>query len=116
MPGFGRNLLPDKAFSMFTPVNISLTKKKAVSYSTQTYGGNGFPSPADAHLDANLDIEKLLITHPASTFFMRVSGADLEKEGVFDQDLLVVDRSLKPSPGKFLIIVLDNQLAIRSYT
>jgi DNA polymerase V len=29
----------------------------------------GFPSPADDHLDRDLDLHELLIQHPASTFY-----------------------------------------------
>ena len=34
----------------------------------------GFPSPADDHLDRMLDLNELLITNPAATFYVRVSG------------------------------------------
>ncbi len=33
-----------------------------------------FPSPADDHLDRDLDLHELLIQHPASTFYVRLAG------------------------------------------
>ena len=34
----------------------------------------GFPSPADEYLDGRLDLNDLVVRHPTSTFFVRVSG------------------------------------------
>jgi hypothetical protein len=31
----------------------------------------GFPSPADDHLDRDLDLHELLIQHPAATYYVR---------------------------------------------
>ena len=56
----------------------------------------GFPNPAtDSHI-VSLDIAKLLIKHPASTFFMRMAGNKWETRGIFDADLIIIDRSLDP--------------------
>ena len=34
----------------------------------------GFPSPAEDYLDASLDLNDLVIKHPAATFFVRAKG------------------------------------------
>ena len=38
----------------------------------------GFPSPADDHLDRDLDLHELLIQHPASTFYVRLAGDSMQ--------------------------------------
>lgn len=65
----------------------------------------GFPSPAQGYEDEPLDLNELLIRHPAATFFFRVRGDSLKAEGIRDGSLLVVDRSRTPGPG--VIVVAD---------
>jgi DNA polymerase V len=66
-----------------------------------------------------LSLDELLITHPTSTFFVRV-GEDVgeagEGVGVFSGDLLVVDRALKPSLGKLVLVAVEGDLVLRRYT
>ena len=56
----------------------------------------GFPSPADDHLDRDLDLYELLIQHPAATYYVRLSGDSMQGAGLYDGDILIVDRSLEP--------------------
>ena len=73
----------------------------------------GFPSPADDHLEKNLDLNSYLIKHPTATFFVRVSGDSMINAGINDNDILIVDRSLKPSHGKIVIAVVDGQMTVK---
>ncbi len=73
----------------------------------------GFPSPADDHLEGSLDLNSYLIKHPAATFFVRVSGESMIGAGIYNNDILVVDRSIKPSNGSVVIAVLDGQLTVK---
>ncbi len=73
----------------------------------------GFPSPADDHLEASLDLNKLLIQHPESTFFVRASGNSMINVGINDNDTLVVDRSLEPKHGDIIIAALNSELTVK---
>lgn len=73
----------------------------------------GFPSPAEEHLGDTLDLHTLLVTRPAATFFVRVSGPSLSGIGVQDDDILVVDRSLTPRTGQVVIAVVDGELTVK---
>ena len=73
----------------------------------------GFPSPADDHLERNLDLNSHLVKHPAATFFVRVTGDSMIGAGINDNDILIVDRSLKPSHGKIVIAVVDGQMTVK---
>src|SRR6516225_8811 len=53
----------------------------------------GFPSPADDYLEGPIDLNELLIRHPAATFFVRVSGDSMTGAGIQDGDLLIVDKA-----------------------
>lgn len=73
----------------------------------------GFPSPADDHMDGKLDLNEHLIKHPTATFFVRVNGDSMINAGIYDGDLLVVDRSLEPTDGKIVIVALDGELTVK---
>ncbi len=73
----------------------------------------GFPSPAEDFIDINIDLNEELIQHPASTFFLRVSGHSMTGAGIHDGDLLIVDRSHNPMPGHIVIAVMDGAFTVK---
>lgn len=73
----------------------------------------GFPSPAQDHHEENLDIKNLLVKHPAATFFVRAAGDSMIGAGIHSGDILVVDRSLRPSRGRIVIAVLNGELTVK---
>ncbi len=73
----------------------------------------GFPSPADDYLDRSLDLNDYLIRHPAATYLARAKGDSMEGCGIYDGDLLIVDRSLEPQHGQVIIAALDGQLTCK---
>lgn len=94
---------------------ISPPKQLAlVLYSSKVQAG--FPSPADDHSDGTLDLNELVIRRPAATFYARAEGESMRDAGIFDGDLLVVDRSLKPDPGNIIIAVLNGCLTVKRLT
>ncbi len=73
----------------------------------------GFPSPADDHMEGSLDLNEHVIKHPSATYFVRASGDSMTGAGIFDGDLLIVDRSLEPGHGKVAIVEVDGQLTVK---
>lgn len=65
----------------------------------------GFPSPADDHVEAELDFNELLVKNPPATFSLRVKGNSMTGAGIFDGDILVVDRSIEARDG--LVVVAE---------
>lgn len=57
---------------------------------------NGFPNPATDSSLQLLDLNSLLIKHRTSTYFMRIAGSAWQEQGIFDSDIVLVDRALKP--------------------
>ena len=57
----------------------------------------GFPSPAEDFQVERLDLTAILVSHPQATFFLRLRGDSMRDAGLFDGDLLVVNRALKPA-------------------
>lgn len=73
----------------------------------------GFPSPADDYMEGSLDLNEHVIKHPSATYFVRASGDSMNGAGIFNGDLLVVDRSLEPVHGKVVIAEVNGQLAVK---
>lgn len=73
----------------------------------------GFPSPADDYIESQIDLHDLLVTSPASTFFMRASGDAMAAAGIFHGDLLVIDRSVEARPGRYVICTHGGAFLLR---
>lgn len=73
----------------------------------------GFPSPADDFIELSIDLNKHLIKHKDTTFFAKVKGHSMKNAGIFDGDLLVIDKSLEPQDGKIAICQIDGEFTIK---
>lgn len=73
----------------------------------------GFPSPADDFLELTIDLNKHLIKHKDSTFFAKVKGHSMKNAGIFDGDLLIIDKSLAPQDGKIAICQIDGEFTVK---
>ena len=73
----------------------------------------GFPSPADDYLEDSLDLNKYLIHHEESTFFVRAQGDSMLGAGIYPGDILVVDKSLDAKNGKIVIAVVDGEFTVK---
>lgn len=69
----------------------------------------GFPSPATDHLERPLNLQKHVVRHPASTYFVRVGEDDHSLLGLSTGDILVVDRSLAPRSESLVIAELHGE-------
>jgi DNA polymerase V len=73
----------------------------------------GFPSPAEDYKEDALSLDEHLITHPAATYLAKASGDSMQGLGIFDQDLLIVDRSLTPRSGSVVVAAVDGELCCK---
>lgn len=80
-----------------------------------TANATGFGAAADDYMDRGIDLNEQLIINKPATFFMRVSGSSMINAGIYDDDIVIVDKSIKPQNGKIVIAVLDGELLIRRY-
>ena len=74
----------------------------------------GFPSPAEDFQVERLDLTAILVSHPQATFFLRLRGDSMHDAGLFDGDLLVVNRALKPVNGDVVIAVVDGEFTCKT--
>lgn len=73
----------------------------------------GFPSPAQDFMDLAIDLNKELIKHPSSTFYGRVKGDSMIDAGIYDGDILVIDKSLDPTDGDMAVCYIDGEFTIK---
>lgn len=73
----------------------------------------GFPSPAEDYIRETIDLNKHLIPHPTSTFYARVVGDSMIEEGIEENDMLVIDRSLQPEEGDLAVCCLDGEFTLK---
>lgn len=73
----------------------------------------GFVSPADDFLERHLDLNRFLIQHAAATFFVRVDSAAMSGDGIFEGDILIVDKSLTAGDGSVVIAIVEGEFLVR---
>ena len=63
----------------------------------------GFPSVAQDYFDGDFSFDENVIIHPDTTFIVTVAGDSMQGAGIFDGDLLIVDRSLELTVKRLVI-------------
>jgi len=73
----------------------------------------GLPNPIDdAPADA-LTIDDYLIDRPSQTVLVRVKGDSMIDAGIFDGDLVVVEKQSTARRGDIVIAIVDNQFTLK---
>ena len=75
----------------------------------------GFPSPAHDFSESSLDLNSYVIRHPNATFFVRVQGESMREAGIFDGDILVVDKAIEPHDGSIVIACLEDEFTVKRF-
>lgn len=73
----------------------------------------GFPSPAGDYVEQELDLNSLCIRRPAATYFLRASGESMKDLGLYDGDILVVDRAETAVDGDVVIAEVDGGFTVK---
>ena len=79
-------------------------------------GGYGsFESPALDFPEDTIDLLKLLIKDKETTFFARVTGDSLNGIGVFDGDILIVQKGLFPRENDIVVVFYQGEFYVKRY-
>ncbi len=76
--------------------------------------GAGFPSPATDYIEDDIDLNSHLITNVPATFIIRVQGKSMTNVGIYDGDLLIVDKSLNPKNFSTVIANVNEELVVKT--
>jgi DNA polymerase V len=80
-----------------------------------TAKATGFGAAADDYAEKGIDLNEQLIHNKPATFFFRMKGDAMTEAGIFEGDVLIVDRSIKLSNGKIIVAILNGELLVRRY-
>jgi DNA polymerase V len=94
-------------------VSPALMKNKLSAPLFASQPAAGFPAPGDDLVEKPLDLNDLLIHNPTATFFVRVAGDSMEGAGIFNGDILVVDRSVTACDGKIVVAAVYGELVVK---
>jgi len=81
----------------------------------KTANATGFGAAADDYMERGIDLNEQLIKNKPATFFFRMKGDAMKDAGIFDNDVLIIDRSLKLADGKIIVAVLNGELLVRRF-
>jgi DNA polymerase V len=76
--------------------------------------GAGFPSPATDYIEDDIDLNSHLITNAPATFIIRVQGKSMVDVGIYDGDLLIVDKSIDPRNFSTVITNVNEELVVKT--
>ena len=81
----------------------------------KTANATGFGAAADDYMERGIDLNEQLIRNKPATFFFKMKGDAMKDAGIFDNDILIVDRSVKLVNGKIIIAILNGELLVRRF-
>ena len=73
----------------------------------------GFPSSAEDFQAKRIDVLERLVKHPQATYCMTVRGESMREACIFDGDVLLVDRAVKPAHGQIVVAVVDGEFTCK---
>lgn len=74
----------------------------------------GHPTPTDES-GVNFDVSRYLVSRPADSFFVEVSGNSMIERGIHHGDILVVDRSRGPVSGSVVVARLGDGYTVKTF-
>lgn len=72
----------------------------------------GFPSPAQGYEDKLFDMNSYYIKHPAATVFMQIASDRYRHMGIYNGDMLIIDRAKEVKQNSLVVYESDNQFVI----
>jgi len=76
----------------------------------------GLPISAADYIEDAIDLNKELVSDPFSTFVGKVKGFTLASEGIAEDDILVVDKSVAPLNKRLAICLHNGQYSVKRIT
>lgn len=75
----------------------------------------GFPSPAQDYISESIDLNRELVHHAESTFYARVDGDSMTDAGIYDGDIVVIDKSIDAADGDYIAAYVDGEFTLKKF-
>jgi DNA polymerase V len=73
----------------------------------------GFGAAADDYSERGIDLNEQLIRNKPATFFFLMNGDAMTGAGIFNGDILIVDKSIKAKSGKIIVAIVEGDMIVR---
>lgn len=87
--------------------------KRFTQLQVPTANATGFGAAADDYAERGIDLNEQLILNKAATFFFRMNSDAMTGAGISAGDVLIVDRSIKVSNGRIVVVANRGELLVR---
>jgi SOS regulatory protein LexA len=74
----------------------------------------GFPQAADQVVDF-MSLNDFLVDKPQETFLLKVTGDSLKDIGIFEDDLVVIEKKQNALPREIVLAFLDNEWTLKIF-
>lgn len=73
----------------------------------------GFPSPAADYEEVTLSLDELIDLRTPHVYLVRVEGPSMIGAGIYDGDVLVVNRALEARAGHIVVAYVDGGMTVK---
>ena len=73
----------------------------------------GFPSVAEDYKEDSLDFNAYLGINKPTVYALRAKGNSMVNAGIFENDILIVDKSIRPENGQIVVAAVDGQFTLK---
>lgn len=94
------------------PVPLAMVPEGLIPHIISAAGA-GFPSPSQDWQEDAICLIELLRLDRAASFVFRISGNSMIEAGIYDDDVVVVDRDTRPVEGHIVIAIVDGGFVCR---
>ena len=118
---YGKGPWAEATKPMRIPVTLVNTVTKFMEtrgYKLPIYASHipaGRPQIADNHVEKMTDLNSLLLRNPKDTFLLRVMGDSMVDAGIYEKDILTVDRKLEARNGQIVVASIDGQSTVKTF-
>ena len=93
-------------------LSMEFGEEKSVEKSKKSYRvarpkQTGFSSPATHYTEPRIDLNDVLVVNPSATFYIRVIDNSFSELQIFENDVLIIDKSLTPKNNQLAVIIKD---------
>ncbi len=78
-----------------------------------TLNASGFGAAADDYAERGIDLNEQLLLNKQATYFFRMNSDAMVHAGIQQDDILIVDRSIKAETGKIIVASVNGEMFVR---
>lgn len=73
----------------------------------------GFAAPVEEQAEEMMTLDQYLVRDRTKTFLLRVKGDSMIDAGIFEGDLVIVERGKEPKVGDIVVGILDGEFTLK---